>query len=893
MIKAVLSRFSSPSKTLAFLFMTLLCATLFSGVMSSAQPVSQETEFFYYADSARIPLSVSPDYVAVSFAPNTFTVESLNTSAFLQGFGVGASNDPDFNPQPGLIAGYDFQLLPIRAATTNAVAIADALGASGTTEWANPVFVNGSFTLIVTDELIAGFAKGTPLATIEAYNRANGVVISQKLTDSLVDTYLLRVTDAADANALTLANRYQTEGIASYAEPNFVTLTHTTASGSDAQEIDTAAPMALPTLENPLPPLLTANDPFYIIQWALNNAGVYPGAITGVDIDAQLAWDITPGLDTTIIAVIDGGVQLDHPDLDAKIISPFDPIGNAAGTDFDPTPNDSALTLAYDGQGTVVAGLVAAETNNNLGVAGTCRACKIMPIRIYYTSSLSNGSPVLTSTLQATAAGIQWAHEQGAAILTNSWTQTPSTTVTNAFRAATTLGRGGLGSFVTIAAGNTTEATYPALVGAPAYIASNVPGVLSVAASTFCDSNKNPTDCSGQTWGSNWGTENGIAAPGHRLASTDLTGTNGYVSQDYLEYSGTAVSAPIVAGVAGLLLSSEPTLTADQVRQRLMETANDIYSPGYDVATGWGRVNANNAVRNITTNSGLAGDQSSAPNAIASLPYTHTTSISGAFTNATDPTICTNVTNTIWYRYTPINAMRITANTVGSNNDTVLAVVTGTPGAWTSVVCNDAAATGVLTSAVEFDAVAGTPYYFIVGDWTTSVNVPFGAPASAQITLNVTGTGALTAEVNLQGRPTAPDPLLSVPLDVKLVTGATVVYEALVNTDTSGQFPIPNTLTVGTSYTLWVKNTHALASSVTFTFMGTSVTSIGVLREGDANNDNLVNVSDFSLLATAFSKTSSEVGYNVNADFNGDGIINVTDFSLLATNFSQTGAVRP
>ena len=86
-----------------------------------------------------------------------------------------------------------------------------------------------------------------------------------------------------------------------------------------------------------------------------------------------------------------------------------------------------------------------------------------------------------------------------------------------------------------------------------------------------------------------------------------------------------------------------------------------------------------------------------------------------------------------------------------------------------------------------------------------------------------------------------------------------------------------------------VKSDTALASAqmVTLT-VGENNISIGPMREGDADGNGLVNIIDFSILATAFGKLSGQAGFNIAADFNNDGIINITDFSPLATSFGQS-----
>jgi poly(3-hydroxybutyrate) depolymerase len=144
------------------------------------------------------------------------------------------------------------------------------------------------------------------------------------------------------------------------------------------------------------------------------------------------------------------------------------------------------------------------------------------------------------------------------------------------------------------------------------------------------------------------------------------------------------------------------------------------------------------------------------------------------------------------------------------------------------------------------------------------------------------GGCTLAGSVVLQGRPPAPHPSWSVPLTVTISTAS---YS--VTTDQRGNFTLSG-LTPGT-YDIGVKNRHTLRnlkSSVTLA-VGTNAVSFGTLLEGDANDDNYVNISDFSLLRLGFAP-----GYDERVDFNEDGIVNISDFSLLAVNFGRQGSVE-
>ncbi|MDZ4769221.1 MAG: dockerin type I domain-containing protein [Chloroflexota bacterium] len=143
----------------------------------------------------------------------------------------------------------------------------------------------------------------------------------------------------------------------------------------------------------------------------------------------------------------------------------------------------------------------------------------------------------------------------------------------------------------------------------------------------------------------------------------------------------------------------------------------------------------------------------------------------------------------------------------------------------------------------------------------------------------------------LQGRPPAPHSTRAISVRATLTvsgSGAPIADLILLTTDTglmtlSGQAP-------GT-YRLYVKGTSTLAVKTIVTLVaGTNTITLPVLREGDANNDNTVNITDFSSLAAAFGSVAGGGTYNANADFNKDGVVNITDFSLLASSFGQSGA---
>jgi thermitase len=276
----------------------------------------------------------------------------------------------------------------------------------------------------------------------------------------------------------------------------------------------------------------TPNDPLIGYQYAWTN------------IQAYSAWDVTQGFTDTVIAILDTGIQRDHPDLDAKIVAGYDFV------DGDTEPDDG------HGHGTAVAGTSAAETNNGEGGAGTCPECKLMPVRV-----LDNSG---TGTLVDVVNGINFAADNGAKVVNLSLGGFGNVaTLQNAVDYAWDQG-----VFLACAAGNdnASRPTYPA----------GYSNCFAVAASTSSDERASF---------SNYGLWVEVAAPGVSIVTT-------WIDNTYTYASGTSVAAPHVAGLAGLLASQG--LTNAQIKQRICDTADHINGTG----SAWtcGRINAFGAV---------------------------------------------------------------------------------------------------------------------------------------------------------------------------------------------------------------------------------------------------------------------------------------------------------
>jgi subtilisin family serine protease len=325
-------------------------------------------------------------------------------------------------------------------------------------------------------------------------------------------------------------------------------------------------------------PASVPDDPYFAEQWHLENTAQWGSMTTaGVDIRATEAWELSTGMGA-LIADIDTGVDLTHPDL--RVIAGHDYVGD----DEDPSPGSEW----DDGHGTATSGLAAAIGNNGLGVTGVAYDADVYAIRLLGgATSLSDFYEAFTEAVDA-----------GAWVLSNSWGYSdgcPNVPLygaeEDALEYAETVGRGGLGSVVVFSAGNG-----GCDLGDNELLA--YPTVIAVSATGGTDDLE---------WYSSFGEHVDLAAPAGVL-TTDVVGDVGYGSWEddpayWGPFGGTSAACPVVAGTAALMLSANPRLTAADVRVALCATAErmDLIDADWD-ADGWspyygcGRVDAAAAV---------------------------------------------------------------------------------------------------------------------------------------------------------------------------------------------------------------------------------------------------------------------------------------------------------
>ncbi len=264
------------------------------------------------------------------------------------------------------------------------------------------------------------------------------------------------------------------------------------------------------------------NDTFESNQWALDSINLYD------------AWDITTGNSTVSIGVVDSGIQNTHADLDGHI-------NDILSEDFSGSNFPWYVT---EGHATHVAGIIGAESNNNQGIAGVNWNAQLISLKV------GDAAPTTAAVTDA----IIYAETEGIDVLNLSLSVVESTVMNQAIN--------GYDGLLVIAAGNNFSSTvnYPAN-----FDASNIISVGSI------DSDDDKSDFS------NWGVDVDIYAPGGSIYSTYPNG--------YTYSSGTSMATPYVVGVASLILSVDPTLSAEEVIDILLDSASHITINNNDSST--------------------------------------------------------------------------------------------------------------------------------------------------------------------------------------------------------------------------------------------------------------------------------------------------------------------
>ncbi len=325
----------------------------------------------------------------------------------------------------------------------------------------------------------------------------------------------------------------------------------------------------------------TPNDPLLTQLWGMKNLGQKDSAgqagVMGVDIDAEKAWDIETGSAKMLVAIIDTGIDFNHPDLKDNIWTNQAELNGKAGVDddgngvVDDIHGYNAITndgnsMDDHGHGSHCAGTIGAKGNDGKGIVGVNWNTRMMAVKFLD----ANGSGNLENAIKA----IDYATKMGAKVMSNSWGGGGfSQTLMDAIKRSNDAGA------IFIAAAGNDSSNNDETPGYPASY--NVANIISVAAID------------------NTGTKAGFSNYGRSSVHLGAPGVNIYSSTGgaYDSWSGTSMATPHVSGVAALVWSHEPQLTAIELKQRLLQTARPV--PGLKGKTKTGAmVNAYMALTN-------------------------------------------------------------------------------------------------------------------------------------------------------------------------------------------------------------------------------------------------------------------------------------------------------
>jgi hypothetical protein len=302
-------------------------------------------------------------------------------------------------------------------------------------------------------------------------------------------------------------------------------------------------------------PSATTNDPILPQEWHIPKVG------------ASTAWNTSTGAGI-VVAVLDSGVQSNHPDLQANLVPGWN------------VYNNNNLTTDVNGHGTAVAGTIAAIGNNGIGAVGVAYRAKIMPIR------MTDASCNTTFSLMATA--LTWAADHGADVANISYS--------NVYKSSTMI----------------SAANYLRNKGGETVVAANNNAINEGTANTtsmITVSATNQTD--GLASFSSWGPMVDVAAPGVSIQTTLWNSGYGWGT-------GTSFATPITAATVALIMSANPALLPSQIENVLFKTATNLGATGYDYYFGWGRVNAAAAVAAAVSTTTTTTDTTPPTVAIAS-----------------------------------------------------------------------------------------------------------------------------------------------------------------------------------------------------------------------------------------------------------------------------------
>ena len=291
-----------------------------------------------------------------------------------------------------------------------------------------------------------------------------------------------------------------------------------------------------------------ANDPKYPLQWGLENDGDRPGAIDDADVDAFKAWSVGGFTEDVKVGVVDSGVDKTHEDLSGVILNGHTEVSGG----------DEHVDLV--GHGTMVAGIIVANADNALGIAGLARRTKIIPVQVFEKDGTAGLSALTAGMAKARALGAQvvnasWGIAAGSAALKDAICKDLNTGEKPVLTVASA-GNGG------VDIGSKGDEVYPALFASDGAC----PNVLAVTATDHADE---------LTQSANWSKKTiELAAPGWQVLSTMACSKTPCTRYRYL--SGTSAAAPHASAVAALILAKKLESTPENVKARMLKHADKV-----------------------------------------------------------------------------------------------------------------------------------------------------------------------------------------------------------------------------------------------------------------------------------------------------------------------------
>lgn len=400
------------------------------------------------------------------------------------------------------------------------------------------------------------------LDNINKKNKVQSIILSGNKKKK--DTYILNFDSNQDIDHLI--KQYNNSNLFEYVEPDFIGV-----GGGKKAALQ-----------------YTPNDTYFSRQFGLYNDGTFSQspATNDADIDMELGWDIEQGDESIIVAILDSGIKLEHPEFNGRLwinsnetINGIDDDNNGYIDDingWDFANNDNNPTDDH-GHGTNVTGIIGANSNNNRGYSGVDHNCKLMIGKIldqnnsgYYSwwtdaiyYAVDNGAKIINMSVGGSGYSssmkdaIDYAYNNGVTVVACMMNENNNTTF------------------------------YPA----------GYQNTIAVGSTNPNDERSTPFFWS-PTSGSNYGNHIDVVAPGNYIYGLDYQSNTNYNSY----WGGTSQAAPIVAGISSLLLAQDPNRTPDDIRSILRNTAEDQVGNasedivGYDNYYGYGRVNAYQAL---------------------------------------------------------------------------------------------------------------------------------------------------------------------------------------------------------------------------------------------------------------------------------------------------------